>query len=99
LNLSSVATGPSSTGERQLGTPPIPIPKPPLSDLHYTRLGVGFSFRFWAALFPQANSKMLSKMTTALIAKNRKEGIMHFLNWRNDDISPKWAGSWTSLPL
>jgi len=46
LNLSSVATGPSSTGERQLGTPPIPIPKPPLSDLHYTRLGVGFSFRF-----------------------------------------------------
>jgi len=46
LNLSSVATGPSSTGERQLGTPPIPFSKPPQSDLHYTRLGVGFSFRF-----------------------------------------------------
>jgi hypothetical protein len=46
LNLSSVATGPSSTGERQLGAPPIPLSKPPGSDLHYTRLGVGFSFRF-----------------------------------------------------
>jgi hypothetical protein len=41
-----VATGQSSNGERELGTPPIPISKPPGSDLHYTRLGVGFSFRF-----------------------------------------------------
>ena len=46
FNLSSVATGQSSNGERELGTPPIPISKPPGSDLHYTRLGVGFSFRF-----------------------------------------------------
>ena len=46
LNLSSVATGPSSTGERQLGTPPIPLSKLPGSDLHYTRLVVGFSLRF-----------------------------------------------------
>jgi hypothetical protein len=46
LNLSSVPTGPSSTGERQWGDPPIPLSKPPGSDLHYTRLGVGFSLRF-----------------------------------------------------
>jgi len=46
FNLSPVATGQSSNGERELGTPPIPISKPPGSDLHYTRLGVGFSFRF-----------------------------------------------------
>jgi len=46
FNLSSVATGQSSNGERELGTPPIPISKSPGSDLHYTRLGVGFSFRF-----------------------------------------------------
>jgi len=46
LNLSSVATGPSSTGEGSLGAPPIPLSKPPGSDLHYTRLGVGFSFKF-----------------------------------------------------
>ena len=46
LNLSSVPTGPSSTGERQFGAPPIPLSKPPGSDLHYTRLGVGFSFKF-----------------------------------------------------
>ncbi len=46
LNLSSVATTPSSTGERQLEGPPIPISKVPGSDLNYTRLGVGFSFKF-----------------------------------------------------
>jgi len=46
LNLSPVPTSPSSTGERQLGFPPIPISKPPQSELHYTRLGVGFTFEF-----------------------------------------------------
>ena len=46
LNLSSVATGPSSASETQLGAPPIPFSRPPGSDLHYTRLGVGFSFKF-----------------------------------------------------
>ncbi len=46
LNLTSVAKGPSSAAERQLGAPPIPLPKPPGSDLHYTRLGAGFTFRF-----------------------------------------------------
>ena len=46
LNLSSVATNSSSNAERQWGTPPIPISKPPGSDFHYTRLGLGFSFRF-----------------------------------------------------
>lgn len=46
LNLSSVDTGQSPTGERQFGGPPIPLPRPPESDLHYTRFGVGFSFRF-----------------------------------------------------
>jgi len=46
LNLSSVATGPSSAGGRELGTPPIPFPKPSEPDLHYTRFGVGFSFKF-----------------------------------------------------
>jgi len=46
LNLASVAIGPSSSGERQMGSPPLPISKPPGSELHYTRLGVGFSFRF-----------------------------------------------------
>lgn len=46
LNLTSVATGPSLTGEREVGAPPIPFSKPPGSDLHYTRLGVGFSLRF-----------------------------------------------------
>ncbi len=46
LNLSSVDTGQSPTGERQFGAPPIPLPRPPESDLRYTRFGVGFSFRF-----------------------------------------------------
>ena len=46
LNLTSVATTPSSMGEREFGTPPIPFSKPTGSDLHYTRLGVGFSFRY-----------------------------------------------------
>lgn len=46
LNLSSVDTGQSPTGERQFGGPPIPLPRPSESDLHYTRFGVGFSFRF-----------------------------------------------------
>jgi hypothetical protein len=46
LNLSSVPTSSSSTSERQLGAPPIPLSKPSGSDLHYTRLGVGFSLRF-----------------------------------------------------
>ncbi len=46
LNLSAVPTSSSSTNERQLGAPPIPVSKSPGSDLHYTRLGVGFSFKF-----------------------------------------------------
>jgi len=46
LNLSSVPTNSSSPSERQLGAPPIPVSKPSGSDLHYTRLGVGFSFKF-----------------------------------------------------
>ncbi len=46
LNLNSVATGPSSTIERELGVPPIPLSKPPGSDLHYTRFGAGITFRF-----------------------------------------------------
>lgn len=46
LNLGSVHTAPSTMGEREFGIPPIPFSKPPGSDLHYTRLGVGFSFRF-----------------------------------------------------
>ncbi len=46
LKLSSVPTAPSTMGEREFGIPPIPFSKPPGSDLHYTRLGVGFNFRF-----------------------------------------------------
>ncbi len=46
LNLSSVGTGPSSTGERGFGAPPVPVPKASEFDLHYTRFGVGFSFKF-----------------------------------------------------
>ncbi len=46
LKLSSVPTTPSTMGDREFGIPPIPFSKPPGSDLHYTRLGVGFSFRF-----------------------------------------------------
>jgi len=45
LGLSSVDTGQSPPGEKQPGTPPIPIPKAP-SDLRYGRLGVGLSFGF-----------------------------------------------------
>jgi hypothetical protein len=46
LRLSSVGTGQAPPGQMQLGTPPIPIPKAPGSDLRYSRLGVSFSFGF-----------------------------------------------------
>jgi hypothetical protein len=46
LRLSSVDTGQAPTGENQTSVPPIPIPKAPGSDLRYSRLGVGLSFRF-----------------------------------------------------
>ena len=46
LRLSSVGTGQALPGEKQLGTPPIPIPKAPGSDLRYSRLGLGLSFGF-----------------------------------------------------
>jgi len=46
LRLSSVDTGQAPTGENQSSVPPIPIPKAPGSDLRYSRLGVGLSFRF-----------------------------------------------------
>ena len=46
LRLSSVGIGQAPLGEKQVGAPPIPIPKAPGSDLRYSRLGVGFSFGF-----------------------------------------------------
>jgi hypothetical protein len=46
LRLSSVGTGQALPGGNQLGTPPVPIPKAPGSDLRYSRLGVGLSFGF-----------------------------------------------------
>jgi hypothetical protein len=46
LRLSSVSTGQAPTGENQSSVPPIPIPKEPGSDLRYSRLGVGLSFKF-----------------------------------------------------
>jgi hypothetical protein len=46
LRLSSVSTGQAPTGENQSSAPPIPIPKTPGSDLRYSRLGAGLSFRF-----------------------------------------------------
>jgi len=46
LRLSSVDTGQAPTGGNQSSVPPIPIPKAPGSDLRYSRLGVGLSFRF-----------------------------------------------------
>ena len=46
LKLGSVDTGQAPTGEKQLGAPPIPIPKAPGSDLRYSRLGVGFILGF-----------------------------------------------------
>ena len=46
LRLSSVITGQAPIGENQSGVPPIPIPKAPGSDLRYSRLGAGLSFRF-----------------------------------------------------
>jgi hypothetical protein len=46
LKLSSVGTGHAPTGEEQSSVPPIPIPKAPGSDLRYSKLGVGLSFRF-----------------------------------------------------
>ena len=46
LRLSSVGRGQSSPGEKEFGTPPIPILKVPGSDLRYSRLGVGLSFGF-----------------------------------------------------
>jgi len=46
LRLSSVGTGQAPPGDKQWGTPPIPILKAPGSDLRYSRLGVGLSFGF-----------------------------------------------------
>ncbi len=46
LRLSSVGRGQSLPGETQPGTPPIPIPRSPGSDLRYSRLGLGVSFGF-----------------------------------------------------
>lgn len=46
LRLSSVDRGQSPSGGKELGAPPIPITKAPGSDLRYSRLGVGFSFKF-----------------------------------------------------
>lgn len=46
LRLNSVGTGQAPAGENQSSAPPIPIPKAPGSDLRYSRLGVGLSFRF-----------------------------------------------------
>ncbi len=46
LRLSSVDRGQAPTGEDHSSAPPIPIPKAPGSDLRYSRLGVGLSFRF-----------------------------------------------------
>jgi hypothetical protein len=46
FRLSSVGTGQAPAGENQSSAPPIPIPKAPGSDLRYSRLGVGLSFRF-----------------------------------------------------
>ncbi len=46
LGLSSVDRGQSPTGEKEPGTPPIPVHKAPGSDLRYSRLGVGLSFEF-----------------------------------------------------
>ncbi len=46
LRLSSVGRGQSSPGEKEPGTPPLPISKAPGSDLRYSRLGVGLSFGF-----------------------------------------------------
>ncbi len=46
LRLSSVSTGRAPIGENQSSVPPIPIPNTPGSDLRYSRLGAGLSFRF-----------------------------------------------------
>ncbi len=46
LRLSSVGRGQSPSGEKEFGTPPIPVPKAPGSDLRYSRLGIGLSFEF-----------------------------------------------------
>ncbi len=46
LRLSSVGRGQSLPGETQPGTPPIPIPRSPGSDLRYSRFGLGLSFGF-----------------------------------------------------
>jgi hypothetical protein len=46
FRLSSVGTGQAPAGKNQSSAPPIPIPKAPGSDLRYSRLGVGLSFRF-----------------------------------------------------
>jgi len=46
LRLSSVGRGHSPSGEKEFGTPPIPILRAPGSDLRYSRLGVGLSFGF-----------------------------------------------------
>ena len=46
LRLSSVDTGQVPPGQKQLYVPPIPLPKDPESDLRYSRVGVGLSFRF-----------------------------------------------------
>jgi len=46
LKLGSVDTGQTPTAQKQLGSPPIPLPKAPGYDLRYSRLGVGFSIGF-----------------------------------------------------
>jgi len=46
LRLSSVDAGQVPPDEKQLYVPPIPFPKEPGSDLRYSRVGVGLSFRF-----------------------------------------------------
>jgi hypothetical protein len=46
LKLSSVGTGRATAGENQSSDPPIPVPKASDSDLRYSRLGVGLSFKF-----------------------------------------------------
>jgi hypothetical protein len=46
LRLGAVDTGQTPIGQKQLGAPPIPVPKAPGSDLRYSRLGVGFNFGF-----------------------------------------------------
>ena len=46
LRLSSIDTGQVRPGEILVYAPPIPFRKEPGSDLRYSRVGVGLSFRF-----------------------------------------------------